>query len=120
MDAHSSPPAPGAPAAAPGAPASAAWHVHEAPTSSCFKIRVGTLEWTHTIRASDDTELHTRLQAFLPTFRAIAAALEALHAEREAAKAAPAGPVQQTPPPPSLDAPADLQTLIQQAVQQAL
>src|SRR6266446_2642332 len=60
---------------------SAAWDVHEEPTSSCFKIRVGALEWTHTIRASDDTELHTRLQAFLPTFRDIAAALEALRSE---------------------------------------
>jgi hypothetical protein len=95
---------------------SAAWDVHEAPTSSCFKIRVGALEWTHTIRASDDAELHTRLQAFLPTFREIAAVLEALHAEREAAKAAPA---QQPPVPPAHD-PADLQALIQQAVQQAL
>jgi SWIM zinc finger len=69
---------------------SAAWDVHEAPVSSCFKIRVGALEWTHTMRARDDAELQTRLQAFLPTFRAITAALEALHAEREAAKAAPA------------------------------
>jgi len=71
---------------------SAAWDVHEAPVSSCFKIRVGALEWTHTMRARDDAELQTRLQAFLPTFRAITAALEALHAEREAAKAAPAAP----------------------------
>jgi hypothetical protein len=69
---------------------SAAWDVHEAPVSSCFKIRVGALEWTHTMRARDDAELQTRLQTFLPTFRAITAALEALHAEREAAKAAPA------------------------------
>jgi hypothetical protein len=67
------------------------------------------------MRASDDAELHTRLQTFLPTFREIAAALEALHAEREAAKAAPA-PL--APQPPS--APADLQALLQQAVQQAL
>jgi len=101
--------------AAPSAPTSAAWDVHEAPVSSCFKIRVGTLAWTHTMRGSDDAELQTRLQTFLPTFREIAAALEALHAEREAAKAAPATPA---PQPPS--APADLQALIQQAVQQAL
>jgi hypothetical protein len=102
-----------APGAVPSAPASAAWHVHEAPTSSCFTIRVGTLEWMHTIRASDDAELHTRLQAFLPTFRDIAAALEALHAAREAAKTTPATSAPQVPP-------TDLQALIQQAVQQAL
>lgn len=94
---------------------SAAWDVHEAPVSSCFKIRVGALEWTHTMRARDDAELQTRLQAFLPTFRDITAALEALHAEREAAKAAPAAPA-----PHSASVPADLQALLQQAVQQAL
>ena len=98
---------------------SAAWDVHEAPFSSCFKIRLGALEWTHTIRASDDAEGQARLHAFLPTFRDIAAALEALHAEREAAKAAPAAPT----PPPATPAPrpqADVQALVQQAVQQAL
>src|SRR5712691_11608505 len=110
-------------AAQPAAPAkrqartrrSAAWDVHEAPVSSCFKIRVGALEWTHTIRGSEDAELQTRLQAFLPTFRAIAAALEAMQAEREAATAAPAPPAAQP-----IGTPADLQALIQQAVQQAL
>ena len=112
------PAAPSAPAKAPRPTkprSSAAWDVHEAPVSSCFKIRVGALEWTHTMRGSDDAELQTRLQTFLPTFRAIATGLDAMHAEREAAKAAPAAP---TPQPTS--APADLQTLIQQAVQQAL
>ena len=89
--------------------------MHEAPTSSCFKVRSGAFEWTHTVRASDDAEMMARLQAFLPTFRAIAAALDAMHAEREAAKAAPAPPALQPAP-----APADLQALIQQAVQQAL
>ena len=116
------PPAPAAPSAsqpaAPSAPTSAAWDVHEAPTSSCFKVRIGPYEWTHTVRASDDTEMTARLQTFLPTFRAIAAALEALHAEREAAKAAPAPQAPPAPQPGS--APADLQGLIQQAVQQAL
>jgi hypothetical protein len=116
-----SPPAAAAappPAALPSAPASAAWDVHEAPVSSCFKIRVGALEWTHTMRGTDDAELQPRLQTFLPTFRDIAAALEAMHAEREAAKAAPAAPRPPAPQPAS--APADLQALIQQAVQQAL
>ena len=106
------------PAALPSAPASQAWDVHEAPVSSCFQIRVGALEWTHTMRGTDDAELQPRLQTFLPTFRDIAAALEAMHAEREAAKAAPAAPRQPAPQPAS--APADLQALIQQAVQQAL
>jgi len=94
---------------------SAAWDVHEAPVSSCFKIRVGAFEWTHTMRATDDAEFHTRVQAFVPTFRAMVAALDVLQAEREAAKAAPAAP---TPAPAS--APANVQALIQQAVQQAL
>jgi len=37
---------------------SAAWDVHEAPVSSCFKIRVGAFEWTHTMRglSSNGTE----------------------------------------------------------------
>jgi len=112
-----------APPAVPSAPAkaprparprsSAAWDVHEAPVSSCFKIRVGAFEWTHTMRATDDAELHTRVQAFVPTFREIVAALDVLQAEREAAKAAPA-----TPAPAR--APANVQALLQQAVQQAL
>jgi hypothetical protein len=68
---------------------SAAWDVHEAPVSSCFKIRVGAFEWTHTMRATADAELRTRVQAFVPTFRDIVAALDALQAEREAAKASP-------------------------------
>jgi hypothetical protein len=103
--------------AAPSSPTSAAWDVHEAPTSSCFKVRIGPFEWTHTVRASDDTEMTARLQTFLPTFREITAALEALHTAREAAKAAPA-PQPLAPQPTS--APADLQALLQQAVQQAL
>jgi len=116
------PAAPSAPAKAPRPPkprSSAAWDVHEAPVSSCFKIRVGAFEWTHTMRATDDAELHTRVQAFVPTFREIVAALDALQAEREAAKAAPAVPAQ-PPAPPAAVPQADLQTLLQQAVQQAL
>jgi hypothetical protein len=65
-------------------------------------------------------ELHTRVQAFVPTFREIVAALDALQAERDAAKAAPAAPAPQTLAPPPASAPADLQALLQQAVQQAL
>ena len=117
-----SPPAPSTPANAPrpAKPRSAAaWDVHEAPVSSCFKIRVGAFEWTHTMRATDDAELHTRGQAFVPTFREVVAALDTLQAEREAAKAAPAVP----PPPPAAPAALlqpDLQAVLQQAVHQAL
>jgi hypothetical protein len=120
-------PSPALAASAPAKPArqakprhSAAWDVHEAPVSSCFKIRVGAFEWTHTMRATDDAELHTRVQAFVPTFREVVATLDALQAEREAAKAAP------VPPPPALATPAaalpqaDLQALLQQADLQAL
>ena len=107
-------------ASQPSARHSAAWDVHEAPVSSCFKIRVGAFEWTHTMRASEDAELHTRVQAFVPTFREVVAALDALQAEREAAKAAPVP----LPPAPATPAPAlpqvDLQAVLQQAVQQAL
>ena len=95
---------------------SAAWDVHEAPVSSCFKIRIGAFEWTHTMRSTDDAEFHTRVQTFVPTFREIVAAMEAMQAEREAAKAAPAPPAAQPP----AGAPANVQALIQQAVQQAL
>jgi hypothetical protein len=119
-------PAPAAPSTPAKAPRqakprhSAAWDVHEAPVSSCFKIRVGAFEWTHTMRATDDAELHTRVQAFVPTFREIVAALDALQAERDAAKVAPVP----LPPAPATPAPAlpqgDLQALLQQAVQQAL
>ena len=113
------PPAPAKPTRPPKPRSSAAWDVHEAPVSSCFKIRVGAFEWTHTMRGTDDAELHTRVQAFVPTFREVVATLDALQAEREAAKAAPA-----VPPPPAAPAalpqPSDLQTLVQQALQQAL
>jgi len=98
---------------------SAVWDVHEAPFSSCSKIRLGALEWTHTIRASDDAEGQARLHAFLPTFRDIAAALGALHAEREAAKAAPVPPPSAPATPAAALPQADLQALLQQAVQQA-
>ncbi len=95
--------------------ASAAWDVHEAPVSSCFKIRIGALEWTHTMRASADDELHRRVHAFLPAFRDILAAFEALHAEREAAKAAAPAAL----PPTAAPVPA-LPALVQQAVAAAL
>jgi len=117
LAAPSAGPAPAVPAKPAKPRHSAAWDVHEAPVSSCFKIRVGAFEWTHTMRATDDAELHTRVQAFVPTFRDVIAALDAMQAERDAAKAAPP-----TPPPvaPAALPQADLQAVVQQAVQQAL
>jgi len=57
----------------------------------------------------------------VPTFREIVAALDALQAEREAAKAAPVPPPPPAPATPAAALPqADLQTFIQQAVQQVL
>ena len=53
-------------------------------------------------RASDDAELHARVQAILPACRAIVAALYALPAEREAAHEVRAAPVQPTPQPASI------------------
>lgn len=105
---------------------SAAWAVTEAPTSSCFKVRIGNLEWTHTIRAHDDDENQARLGAFLPLFREIVATLEALHTSRqaahEAAKAAlqPAEASAPLTPPALPGTPEALQALIAQSVQQAL
>src|SRR5712692_7813149 len=99
------------PAALPSAPASQAWDVHEAPASACFKFRVGNMELLYTLRGIDDAELQHRMTATLPTLQAI---IEAW-AERAAAQAAQAAQAQQ-----AQQAPADLQALLQQAVQQAL
>ena len=104
------------PAAAPSAPASHAWDVHEAPASACFKFRVGTMELMYTLRGVDDTELQRRITATLPTLQEVIEACEERAAQRVAAREAahaqqaPAAAVPQ----------ADLQALLQQAVQQAL
>jgi hypothetical protein len=104
------------------APASAAWDVHEAPASACFRFRVGNLELMYTLRGIGDAELQTRIKDTLPMLQDILEACEARAArraaEREAAQAALASQAQQAPPPVST--PADLQGLLQQAVQQAL
>jgi len=101
---------------------SAAWDVHEAPASCCLKWRIGSLELMYTLRGVDDAELQTRLAATLPTVQDILEACEERAArraaEREAAQAAQAQHAQQGQPPTG--APADLQALLQQAVQQAL
>lgn len=104
--------------AAPSAPASNSWDVHEAPASACFKFRVGTMELMYTLRGIDDAELQRRITATLPTLQEVIEACEERAAQRAAAREAQAA--QAPPAPQTTSAPADLQTLIQQAVQQAL
>ena len=118
-------PPPAALPSAPSAPASHAWDVHEAPASACFKFRVGSMELLYTLRGVDDAELQRRITATLPTLQDIMEACEERAAQRAAAReAAPAAQAQPAPPAPPApqptSAPADLQTLLQQAVQQAL
>jgi hypothetical protein len=123
----SQPEAPAAvPPPLPSAPASAAWPVAEAPASACFKFRLGaSMELLYTFRGSADAELQTRIKATLPLLQDILDACEARAArrtaEREAAQAAQAAQAQQAPQvQPPTGAPADLQALLQQVVQQAL
>jgi len=115
-------PAPTKPTRQPKPRSSAVWDVHEAPSSACFKFRVGTMELLYTLRGVDDDELQRRITATLPTLQDIIEACEERAAQRAAAReaqAAQAAPAQQAPHvPPATQA--DLQALIQQAVQQAL
>jgi hypothetical protein len=105
--------------AAPSAPASATWDVHEAPASACFRFRVGNLELMYTLRGIGDAELQARIKDTLPLLQDILEGCEARAARRAAEReAAQAQQAQQVQPPAG--APADLQTLLQQAVQQAL
>jgi hypothetical protein len=111
--------------ATPSAPASAAWDVHEAPASACFRFRVGNFELMYTLRGIGDAELQARIKDTLPLLQDILEGCEERAARRaaarEAAQAAQAVQAQQTPPaPPPASAPTDLQALLQQAVQRAL
>jgi hypothetical protein len=106
------------PPAAPSAPASAAWPVAEAPASACFKFRVGTMELLYTLRGVDDAELQRRMTATLPTLQEVIEACEERAAQRAAAREAQAAQAQQAPT--AAIPQADLQALLQQAVQQAL
>ena len=104
---------------------STVWDVHEAPASACFKFRVGTMELMYTLRGIDDAELQRRITATLPTLQEVIEACEERAAQRAAAReAAPVAQAQPAPPAPPApqptSAPADLQTLVQQALQQAL
>ena len=83
------------------------------------------MELMYTLRGIDDDELQRRITATLPTLQDIIEAREERAAQRaaarEAAQAAQAQPAPQAPlAPQPTSAPADLQTLVQQALQQAL
>ena len=102
--------------AVPSAPVSHAWDVHEAPASACFKFRVGTMELLYTLRGVDDAELQRRITATLPTLQEVIEACEERAAQRAAAReAAQAAQAQQAPA--AAGPQADLQALLQQAVQ---
>jgi hypothetical protein len=111
-------PAAARPAAAPSAPASAAWPVAEAPASACFKFRVGNMELMYTLRGIDDDELQRRITTTLPTLQEVIEACEERAAQRAAAREAHTAQAQQAPA--AAGPQADLQALLQQAVQQAL
>jgi hypothetical protein len=104
--------APSAPA--PAVPTSAAWQVHEAPTSACFRFRLGQGELTYTFRGVNDLEVLDRIHEHLPFLQAILDGWETRAAERAAAR--DAALAQHTP----AAVPADIQALLQQMLQQAL
>jgi len=117
--------APASTPAAPAVPTSAAWHVQEAPTSACFKWRVGQAELMYTFRGVTDEEVLDRIREHLPLLQDILDACETRAAERAAARDAALAQAQQAQAQaqhaqPPAGAPADLQALLQQAVQQAL
>ena len=127
---HTSAEAP--PAAAPPAtedtrqeqlPSADRWHVNEAPASCCLRLRIGEIELMYTMRDVSDAELTSRVQHLVPWVQDVLdqarerqAHLDLLRQQREATSAGQAA----VPQPPSPTPPADLQALIQQAVQQAL
>ncbi len=95
----------------------------EAPASCCLRLRVGDLEILYTMRDVSDAELTSRVQHLVPWVQDVLdqarerqTHLDALRQQREVASAGPTA----VPQPPSPTPPADLQALIQQAVQQAL
>src|SRR5262245_417713 len=102
-------------------PSADRWQVTEAPASCCLRLRVGDLEILYTRRDVTDAELTSRVQHLLPWLQDLLdqarerqAHLDLLRQQREATS-----PGQTAgPQPPSPTPPADLQALIQQAVQQ--
>jgi hypothetical protein len=83
------------------------WKVTEAPLSTCLKLRIGVVEWTHTVRAQTDAELRTRLDDFrrlvaeqTEEFSTLALLLERKHQELRTLTATPPAT---TPPASSAD-----------------
>ena len=109
------PPTPSAPSQPP-ARAAATWDVHEAQTSACVRVRIGAMEVTYTIRGTSDDEVIDRLDATLQRLRDTCEIHERRAAERAKAREAV---LEQAQPAPALT-PADLHTLLQQTVVQAL
>jgi hypothetical protein len=110
-------------APAPAVPTSAAWQVQEAPTSACFKWRVGQAELMYTFRGVTDDEVLERIRETLPLLQDILEACETRADERAKERAAAQADAQaqaQAQHAQQAQAPADMQALIQQAVQQAL
>jgi hypothetical protein len=104
-------------------PSADRWEVTEAPASCCLRLRVGNLEILYTMRDVSDAELTSRVQHLVPWVQDVLDQarerqdhLDLLRQQREATSAGQATGPQPPPPIP----PADMQALIQQAVQQAL
>jgi hypothetical protein len=104
-------------------PSADRWHVNEAPASCCLRLHIGEIELMYTMRDVSDAELTSRVQHLVPWVQDVLdqarerqAHLDLLRQQREAASTGPTA----VPQPPPLTPPADVQTLIQQAVQQAL
>jgi hypothetical protein len=93
--------APAAPAATPAVPTSAAWQVQEAPTSACFKWRVGQAELMYTFRGVTDDEVLTRIREHLPLLQDILEVCELRAAERAEARATALAQAQQAPTAPA-------------------
>jgi hypothetical protein len=97
--------------------------VTEAPARCCLRLRVGDLAILSTMRDGSDAALTSRVQHLVPWVqdsldqaRERHAHLDTLRPQHEAASAGQTAVPQMPPVTP----PADLQALIQQAVQQAL
>lgn len=71
---------------------SAAWDCKEAPVSCYFKLRVGHLEMSYTMRDVDDERMAARIKTMLPKIQRLMAYEEARQAERNAQRQAPAEP----------------------------
>jgi hypothetical protein len=106
-------------------PSADRWAVTEAPASCCLRLRIGELELMYTMRDVSDAELTSRVQHLVPWVQDVLdqarerqVLLDTLRQQRDAAHAAPAAPVSPDSQAPS--AHADLQALLQQAVQHAL